>query len=86
MASYYNGSVTPNVTMTVVQATGPCTYSGTKCVGTVEYVCTNGVEVADGNTCGVVPVPNNDLIILGALAGVALIGLAVVLGGKKGRG
>jgi hypothetical protein len=76
----YDTSKSANVTFTVTTGS-PCTFTGTQCIDNIEYVCTDGVQTADGNTCqsGV----SNDLIILGAVAGLAVVGLALIVSGAR---
>ena len=85
MTDYYEASVSPNMTLTLTEATNPCTYTGTRCVNKLEYVCISGVETADGKTCGgsIIPGIDNNLILLGGVAALVIVGVALLASGPK---
>jgi hypothetical protein len=85
-AIVYNPSTSSTVGTTVSALSTTCNDGDTKCVDTQSMICNGGAWVLGGDACTNPIGPVNDIVIIGAVAGLAAVGVAlIVLGTKKGK-
>ena len=80
---YYNPS--DSATSAMVTAVPECVEDAVRCQGETSQICQNNSWMAGGNACSAPPVSNDKLLMIGAAAGLAVVGAVLIFGLKKGK-